>query len=118
MGFFNKGFGKILAVAIPTAIATYFGGPDFGMSVGQFMDSQTSSKSKSSGGGGGGAGAGGSSQSALAAQPSPTATAETAAEIEKKKKLALNAQGASGNTTTPLGTTGEATVTKRFLLGG
>ncbi len=46
-----------------------------------------------------------------------TDTAAQVVEKEKKKRLALNAAVAAGNTTSPLGVTTGATVTKRNLLG-
>lgn len=52
-----------------------------------------------------------------AATADTSQSADAIAEAEKKKRLALNAAGSSGNTTSPLGVTSSATVTKRNLLG-
>lgn len=107
LGSFLK---KAAKVAIPTALAYFTGGTSLaltsaGASVASGALKSTQKQNPITG-------MTGAPSTANAVDP-----AVAAAEDEKKKRLALNASGASGNTTSPLGVVGQATVTKRNLLG-
>lgn len=110
------GFGsflkKIAKVAIPVALAYVTGGSSAAVMAGgsQVIGGALSSKPKTSAVTGVTAPTGATATDA-------TDTADQVVEKEKKKRLALNAAGAAGNTTSPLGVTTGATVTKRNLLG-
>lgn len=107
LGSFLK---KAVKVAIPAALAYFTGGASLaltsaGASIASGALKSTPKQSAITG-------MTGAATSATGVDPSVAA-----AEDEKKKRLALNASGSSGNTTSPLGVVGQATVTKRNLLG-
>lgn len=113
MGFF-KSLKKIFKVAIPTAIAYFTGGPAAAaMTAAQQVSSGALSGSKKTVQ----SPVTGVTSTVQASDPTSTMTADQAAEEEKKKRLALNAAGISSTSTSPLGVTSGATVTKRNLLG-
>jgi len=111
MGGIFKAIGKIAKIAIPTVIGFYTGGPA-GAAAGfaQGLSSATAKTPKQSA-------VTGQVQSPAEAIATTTSPTESAEEVEKKKRLALNAAGSSGTTTSPLGVTTSANVTKRNLLG-
>lgn len=102
--------GKIAKVAIPAALAYFTGGASLALTTAG--SSIASGALKSAPKTSAVTGMTGASPTSGGTDP-----AIAAAEDEKKKRLALNASGASGNTTSPLGVVGQATVTKRNLLG-
>lgn len=126
MGGIFKSIGKIAQIALPVALTAATGGSaapvTFGSiaaSVGKSLavnaltgalSSAIAPKAKASP-------VTGQTAAPAATTTDTSQTAEQVAENEKKKRLALNAAGASGNTTSPLGVTGSANVTKRNLLG-
>ncbi len=118
MGFFSKIFksvAKVAKIAIPTAIAYYTGGPVAAASTAfQSVSSATAGKKTQSSPI---TGAVSTISQAQAAANTSSSEAKQAAQ-EQARLVALNAQGASGNATTPLGVTTGAKVTKRKLLGG
>lgn len=115
MGFLGKlwkGVKKVAKVAIPAAIAYVTMGTGAAVMAGlNALPGALAGKPKTS------------AITGMTAMPSssdtadPSVTAEKADQEDKRKRLALNAAGASGNETTPLGVTSGATITKRKLLG-
>ena len=112
MGGIFKSIGKIAKIALPVALSYATGGTSAAlMAAGSsFASAALSPKAPKA------SAITGQVQSAADASASATPT-ESAAEIEKKKRLALNAAGSSGTSTSPLGVTSKANVTKRNLLG-
>ncbi len=126
MGGIFKAFTKVAQVAIPAVLAYYTGGLSTAAGTGiAGMSAAGTAAAGSAITGVIGAvqkvpkasAATGVTAPASTAAAAPADTSAQQAALEQQKRLALNAQGGSGNTTTPLGVTGSATVTKKKLLG-
>lgn len=123
MGGIFKTIGKIAKIALPVALTAITGGAAAPVTFGSIAAGVGKSLAINaltgaiSGDGGKKSSPVTGQVSQAAATTTTAATTESAEETEKKKRLALNAAGASGNTTSPLGVTTSANVTKRNLLG-
>jgi len=124
MGGIFRAIGRIASVALPIALTVATGGAAAPLTFGSMaasigkslaMNAITGALSSALAGGGS------KKQNPVTGQMVPAAAGPdpsiAAAEDERRRRVALNAAGASGNTTTPLGVTAGATVTKRNLLG-
>ena len=106
MGFFSKIF-KVAKIVGRAVAAYYTGGmSEMAIQAGTALTAKTPKASPVTG-----------MTSAASTTADTTSTADQIAAEEKRRRLALNAAGGSGNTTSPLGVTSGATVTKRNLLG-
>lgn len=123
MGGIFKTITKIAKIAAPVALTAFTGGAAAPLTVGSIAASVGKSLAINaltgaiSGGSDKPKSSAVTGQTATSTSSQTAAPAETADEVEKKKRLALNAAGASGNTTSPLGVTTSANVTRRNLLG-
>lgn len=122
-GVFNA-VKKIAGIALPAALTVATGGAAAPVTFGSIAGSVARSLAVNAITGA--ISGGNNKQSAPQTQAAATTTSQAAdttdaaakaEEDAKKKRLALNAQGASGNATSPLGVTGSANVTRRNLLG-